>query len=557
MTTNIQCGKALGAASRLSPSPSRGGPGWGWCSFCRAYLLTPSPPNPPLEGEGFCRIHRFLSIGVFAAFLSACAVGPDYHRPDLAVPAAYKENADWHAADWTRAQPGDAIRRGAWWEVFGDATLNDLEQQIDVSNQSLKQAEAQYRQASAIVSGARANFFPTVGVSASGQRAGRYSTGSASSGGTVGSGTVDTSGSSHPTNTYSVPFTASWEPDLWGQVRRTVEGDVANAQASAATLESTRLSLHAQLAQTYFQLRIVDEQKRLLGETVVAYQKSLQLTQNQYDVGVAARADVVQADTQLKQAQVQAIDLGIARAQFEHAIALIVGKTPAEFSLVVEPLNAAPPSIPVELPSTLLERRPDVAVAERQAAAANAQIGVAEAAYFPNLILSATAGYQSSTFSNILAAPSRFWSLGAQLAETIFDGGAREAQVAQARAGFDAAAANYRQVALAAFQNVEDNLAALRILEAEAAAQAEAVKSAEQSLAIALNQYRAGTVSYLNVVTAQTTAYSNERNAITILGNRLNDSVALVKALGGGWDAKDLPAADAIDLHSTAPKPGG
>jgi NodT family efflux transporter outer membrane factor (OMF) lipoprotein len=254
---------------------------------------------------------------------------------------------------------------------------------------------------------------------------------------------------------------------------------------------------------------------------------------------------------------VQAIDLGIARVQFEHAIALLVGKTPAEFSLPIEPLKVSPPAIPVELPSTLLERRPDVAIAERQAAAANAQIGVAEAAYFPNLLLSATAGYQSSTFSSILAAPSRFWSLGAQLAETIFDGGAREAQVAQARAGFDAAAANYRQVSLAAFQNVEDNLAALRILEAEAAAQAEAVKSAEQSLAIALNQYRAGTVSYLNVVTAQTTAFGNERNAISILGNRLNDSVALVKALGGGWDANDLPAADAIDKHSTAPKPGG
>jgi NodT family efflux transporter outer membrane factor (OMF) lipoprotein len=475
----------------------------------------------------------------------------------LSVPAAYKENADWHPADWTRARPSDAIKRGAWWEIFGDATLNGLEEQIDVSNQSLKQAEAQYRQAAAIVSGARANFFPTVGVSASGQRAGRYTTGSASSGGTVGSGTVDTSGSSHPTNTYSVPFTASWEPDLWGQVRRTVEGDVANAQASAATLESTRLSLQAQLAQTYFQLRVVDEQKRLLDETVAAYQKSLLLTQNQYNVGVAARADVVQADTQLKQAQVQAIDLGIARAQFEHAIALLVGKTPAEFSLAVETLKVAPPAIPVELPSTLLERRPDVATAERQAAAANAQIGVAEAAWFPNLLLSATAGYESSTFSNILAAPSRFWSLGAQLAETIFDGGAREAQVAQARAGFDAAAANYRQVSLAAFQNVEDNLAALRILEAEAAAQAEAVKSAEQSLTIALNQYRAGTVSYLNVVTAQTTAYSNERNAISILANRLNDSIALVKALGGGWDVKDLPAADAIDRHSSAPKPGG
>jgi len=498
------------------------------------------------------RAARALAIGTICVLVAACALGPDYRKPDLAVPAAYKENVDWKPAT-----PGDALRRGACWEVFGDPLLDDLEKQVDVSNQSLKQAEAQYRQAAALVSGARANFFPTVGVSFSAQRAGRYGSGSVVSGGTViGGSTTGSSGSSHPTDTYSLPFTASWEPDLWGRVRRTVEGDVATAQASAATLESTRLSLQAELATTYFQLRVVDEQKRLLDDTVAAYQRALQLTQNQYNVGVVARADVVQAETQLKQAQVQAIDLGISRAQFEHAIALLIGKTPADFSLAAQPLKASPPGIPVELPATLLERRPDVAIAERQAAAANAQIGVAETAFFPNLTLSATAGFQSSTLSNLLTAPSRFWSLGPQLAETIFSGGAREAQVAQARAGFDAAAANYRQVALAAFQNVEDNLAALRILEAEAAAQADALKSAETSLAIALNQYRAGTVSYLNVVTAQTTAYSNERNAISILGNRLTDSVALIKALGGGWDAAQLPAAGDIDRHSQAPKPG-
>jgi NodT family efflux transporter outer membrane factor (OMF) lipoprotein len=477
-----------------------------------------------------------------SALVAGCSVGPDYHKPDLALPAAYKENANWKPA-----QPADALKRGAWWEMFGDSVLDDLERQVDVSNQSLKQAEAQYRQATALVSGARANFFPTVGVGLGVQRAGRYGNGSIVSGGTViGGGSNVNPKSSHPTNTYSLPFTASWEPDLWGRVRRTVEGEEANAQASAATLESTRLSLQAELAQTYFQLRVVDEQKRLLDDTVSAYQRSLQLTQNQYAVGVAAKADVVQADTQLKTAQVQAIDLGIARAQLEHALALLVGRTPAEFSLATQPLTVTPPAIPVELPSTLLERRPDVAIAEREAAAANAQIGVAKAAYFPNLTLSAQAGWESATFSDILAAPGRFWSLGAQLAETIFDGGAREAQVAQARAGFDAAAANYREVALAAFQNVEDNIAALRILEQEAAAQAEAVKAAETFLAISTNQYRAGTVSYLNVVTAQTTAFSNERNAISILGNRLTDSVALIKALGGGWDVSDLPAAGDI-----------
>jgi NodT family efflux transporter outer membrane factor (OMF) lipoprotein len=486
-----------------------------------------------------------------AATIAACAVGPDYHKPELAVPAAYKENADWQPAT-----PGDALKRGAWWEIFGDPLLNDLEQQVEVSNQSLKQAEAQYRQAAALVSAARANFFPTLAVDFSAQRAGRYGSGSIVSGGTVIGGGTSTgnSKSSHPSNTFSLPFTASWEPDLWGRVRRTVEGDVASAQASEATLESTRLSLHAELAQTYFQLRVVDEQKRLLDDTVVAYQRALQLTQNQYNVGVVARADVVQADTQLKTAQVQAIDLGISRAQFEHAIALLIGKTPAEFSLGAQALKVTPPGIPVELPATLLERRPDVAIAERQAAAANAQIGVAESAFFPNLTLSATAGFQNSTFSKLLTAPSRFWSLGPQLAETIFSGGAREAQVAQARAGFDAAAANYREVALAAFQNVEDNLAALRILETEAAAQAEAVTAAETSLTIALNQYRAGTVSYLNVVTAQTTAYSNERNAISILGNRLTDSVGLIKALGGSWDARELPVAGDIDRHCDAPK---
>jgi NodT family efflux transporter outer membrane factor (OMF) lipoprotein len=488
-------------------------------------------------------LHKSLSsIAIACLVVCGCTVGPDYERPDVAAPDAYKESANWKPA-----QPADAIQRGAWWEIFGDDTLNQLEQQIETSNQTLAQVEAQYRQATAMVSAARANFLPTLGVDLGAQRAGRYGTGSIVSGGTViGGGGVLNSGSSHPTNTYSLPLTASWEPDLWGRVRRTVEGEEASAQASAATLASTRLSLQAELAQDYFQLRVVDEQKRLLDDTVAAYQKSLQLTQNQYQVGVAAKADVVQADTQLKQAQVQAIDLGISRAQLEHAIAVLVGKAPADFSLAPQRLTTAPPVVPVAVPSTLLERRPDVAIAERQAAAANAQIGVAKSAYFPSLTLSASGGAQTSTFSDILAAPSRFWSLGAELAEAIFDGGAREAQVAQARAGFDAAAANYRGVVLAAFQNVEDGLAALRILEAEAVAQDEAVRSADESLRIVVNQYRAGTVSYLNVVTAQTTAYSNERNAIAILGNRLTNSVGLIKAVGGGWEASELPRPEEI-----------
>lgn len=497
-------------------------------------------------------MRKYIKIIVFAtaASLGACNVGPAYHRPDVAVPSAYKESVN---ADWARANPADALHRGAWWELFGDATLNDLEKQVEVSNQSLKQAEAQYRQAQAVVAGARSEFFPVVTVGAQATRSGRYgNSGSIVSGGTVigtDAGSTDPR-SSHPSNTYSLPFQASWEPDLWGRVRDTVSADVANAQASAATLESTKLSLQATLAQDYFQLRIVDEQKRLLDDTVVAYQRSLQLTQNQYNVGVVARADVVQADVQLKSAQVQAIDLGVSRTQLEHAIALLIGKAPADFSLSTEPLKIEPPRIPSGMPSQLLERRPDVAIAERQMAAANAQIGVADSAFFPSLTLNATAGYQSSSFSKWLTAPSRFWSLGPELAETLLDFGARRAQVNQAKAAYDANVANYREVALAALQNVEDNLSALRILEQEAAAQNEAVKAAQQSLTISLNQYRAGTVSYLDVVTAQTAAYSNQRNAISILGNRLNDSVALIKALGGGWTQTDLPTASGVE-HDT------
>jgi len=334
-------------------------------------------------------------------------------------------------------------------------------------------------------------------------------------------------------------------------VRRTVESSVANAQASAALLESTRLSLHAELAQDYFQLRSIDAQKKLLDETVAGYQRSLKLTENQYRVGVAARADVVQAQAQLKSAQAQAIDLGVGRAQLEHAIALLTGRAPADVAIAVKPLPAAPPAVPAGVPSELLERRPDVAQAERAMQSANAQIGVAKAAYFPNLTLSASGGFESSTLKKWLQAESGFWSLGASLAQTLFDGGLRRSQTASARAGYDAAVANYREVALAALQNVEDELAAVRIHEQEAAVQDEAVKASEDALRIASNQYRAGLVSYLDVVVAQNAAYANERAAIALRGNRLVDTVLLIKALGGGWDASTLPTAR--DLGSAAP----
>jgi NodT family efflux transporter outer membrane factor (OMF) lipoprotein len=496
--------------------------------------------------------YKTIAAAALAGVLSACAVGPNYQRPKVPGAADYADGAYKEQADWKPAQAADASERGNWWEIFGDPVLDELQQQIDVSNQSLKQAEAQYRQATALVESARASLWPTLSVSLSAIRSGRYSN---SSGNIVSGGTVIGGGAgSTISKSYQLPVAATWEPDLWGGVRRQVEGQVANAQASAATLADTRLSLHATLAQTYFQLRIADEQKRLLDDTVDAYQKALQLTQNQYNVGVAARGDVVLAQTQLKSAQVQAIDLGVARAQDEHAIAVLIGKTPAQFSLApVKGFAFAPPSIPPGLPSPLLERRPDVAVAERQAAQASAQIGVAAAAWFPSITLSASGGYSNSVWSNLLEAPSRYWSIGPRIAETLFDGGARRAQSAQARAAWDAAVANYRQVALAAFQNTEDQIAALRILEQEAQAQDEAVKLSEQSLKIATNQYRAGIVSYLNVITAQSTAYGNERAAIALLGTRLNDSIGLIKALGGGWQAKDLASTEA-EPYAKAPE---
>lgn len=485
---------------------------------------------------------RIVLLLYGVVLVGGCTLGPDYRRPPMTLPAAYAENADWQPA-----RPADHLPRGAWWTIFGDAMLNELEAELDAANPSLRQAEAQYRQAEATLAAARANLWPTLSAALSASRSGR---GAAGVSGSTSSTAGALSSPVRPIDSYRFDLTAAWEPDWWGRVRRTIEAETANAEASAALLEVTRLSLHASLAQAYFQLRIVDEQRRLLDDTVAAYRKSRALTENQYRVGVAARSDVVLADAQLKTAQVQAIDLGIGRAALEHAIATLIGKPPAEFHLEPRPLSITPPTIPVGVPSQLLERRPDIAEAERQVAAANAEIGVAESAFFPNLTLSASGGFETTRFATWLTAPSRVWSLGPALAETLFDAGARRAATAQARAAYEAAVANYRSVVLAALQNVEDELAALRILEQEAAAQAEAVAAAEESLRIVTNQYRAGTVDYLRVINAQTTAYANERNAIALLGSRLNDSIALIKALGGGW-ASDTPAVD--DERSRAP----
>src|SRR5438552_1058117 len=471
------------------------------------------------------RRRREASVVCAIAGLAACSVGPNYVRPPLETPSAYKE-----AQGWKQAEPRDERPRGNWWEAFNDPQLNALVTQVAITNQTIKAAEARVREARALTQAARAAFFPIVTANASATRSG-------SGGGTrsTSSGTTVTLGGVH--NNFNVALDVNWEIDLWGRVRRTVEASEASAQASVADLESAKLSAQALLAEDYFLLRVQDAQVRRLNDTVGAYQRSLQLTRNQYAVGVAARADVAQAETQLKSTQAQAIDAGVQRAQLEHAIAVLLGKAPADFSVAAESVPTEFPPIPPGLPSELLERRPDIAAAERRVAAANAQIRVAEAAFFPSLTLSATGGFQSSVLSQLFSLPSRYWSLGSALAQTIFDAGLRRAQTAQAIATYDENVANYRQTVLNGFLEVEDNLVALRILEQEASVQDEAVKSARESLAITLNQYRAGTANYLAVVVVQATALANERAALAIQSRRLSASVALIKALGGGWNA--------------------
>jgi NodT family efflux transporter outer membrane factor (OMF) lipoprotein len=476
--------------------------------------------------------------------LAACTVGPNYVRPTADTPAAFKEMEGWKTA-----QPRDQELRGKWWEPFNDPLLNNLEEQISISNQNLVQAAAQFRQARALVQSARAGYLPTVSGGASVTRAQ-----SSSNPGSQNQASVQSSRST--STNYSLSLDAVWEPDLWGRVRRTVESNEAGAQASAADLEALRLSIQAELAQNYFQLRALDAQKQLFDDTIAAYQRSLTLTQNQYTAGVVAKVDVIQAQTQLKTTQAQALDIGVQRAQLEHAIALLIGKPASNYSLAAAPLTASPPPLPGGLPSSLLERRPDIAAAERRMAAANAQIGVAEAAYYPSLTLSASGGFQSSSFSNWLTAPSRFWSVGPALAQTLFDGGLRRAQTDQAIAAYDANVAGYRQTVLNGFKEVEDNLAALRILEEEAAIQDEAVQNARQSVALTTNQYKAGIVSYLNVALVQATALANERTAVDVLNRRLAASVLLVKALGGGWNASDLPTPDELARGDSYPGKG-
>jgi NodT family efflux transporter outer membrane factor (OMF) lipoprotein len=469
------------------------------------------------------------------ALIAGCTVGPNYVRPSVEAPAAYKEaQVDGTGTVWKRAAPRDDIDRGKWWEIFGDRQLNVLAAQVEVSNQNVLQAEAQYRQAVALVRAARAAYFPTVTLDPSVTRSQQSRNGAVT-------------GAGERATLYLVPLSVSWEIDLWGRVRRSVESSEASAQASAGDLANMRLSMQSELVADYFQLRANDVQRKLVDETVAAYAKSLELTPLQLSQGVVGQANVDQAETQLKSTQAQAIDLGIQRAQLEHAIAVLIGKPPAELSVPVAPELAPPPLIPLTLPSELLERRPDIAGAERRVAAANAQIGVAEAAYFPSLGLSASGGFESAVLSSLFHSSSAIWSIGAVLSQTVFDGGLRRSQTEQARASTDAAVASYRQTVLAAFQDVEDNLAALRILADEAETQGDAVRAARNSLALTMDRYKQGVASYLDVVTTQTILLSNEVTAITIAGRRMAAAVNLVKGLGGGWHAADVALPTSAD----------
>ena len=475
-----------------------------------------------------------------AAVLSACTVGPDYVRPAVDMPKGYKEVPP-ASGPWKVATPLDQASRGQWWAVFDEPVLNGLEQQVAGSNQSLAAAEAQYRQARALAQAASSAYFPVVTAGASVSRFRR----SANAYGAIPS-------IAGPANDFALPLDVSWEADIWGRVRRSVESAQASAQAVAADVEAVRLSIQAELAIDYFLLRGIDSERDLLTRTIVAYAKGHELTVNRFEGGIASDADVAQAETQLRTAQAQAVDLRVQRVQLEHAIALLIGKAPAEFSLPMVDSNPLPPGVPPGVPSELLERRPDIAFAERQMAAANAQIGVAKAAFYPTLSLGAVGGFESSKASNWLSWPSRFWSLGPNAVITLFDANRRKAISDQAQAAYDGSVATYRQTVLTAFQDVEDNLAALGILAEESQVQDGAVKAAQRSLNLATNRYTAGAASYLDVVIAQTFALSNQRTALDISRRRMTASVRLIKALGGDWHVADLPTADAIASGSSA-----
>jgi len=505
----------------------------------RRAARSPLPPAYCLLPTAFCLL----------LFAGACTPGPKYAKPSAPTAPAYKELAPSSAgpqAEWNASQPQDKVIRGKWWEIFNDPQLNALEERVDVSNQNLKVAEAQFRQARDQIRIDRSRLYPTVsaGPSITGEQ---FSRNAPNAGPNYGQTQGD----------FVLPFDLSYEVDAWGRIHLTVQAATASAQASAADLETARLSIHAELAADYFSLRGLDAEKQLLDSTVVAYQRALDLTTNRYNGGLAAKVEVAQAATQLETTQAEAIDVGVQRAQFEHAIAAFVGQPASTFSVPVSPLDTPPPVIPVGVPSDLLQRRPDIAAAERRMAAANAQIGVAKTAYYPTLTLSAAAGLEGNSITNWFAWPSHLFAVGPTLLETLYDAGRRHAYTDQAWAAYDANVATYRQNVLTAFQEVEDNLAGLRILESESRKQSEAVKSAELSLALSMNRYKGGLVTYLEVITAQSAALGDEQTAVTLLTRRMNSAVFLIKALGGGWDVSKLPQVAGPGSPATGNGAGG
>jgi len=485
--------------------------------------MSPRPAAQPFRPA----VARATLTGCATAMLLclvACAPKTKYAAPSVEMAPAFKENANWKAP-----QPQDAQIRGAWWELFGDPQLSSLETRVDVSNQTLKAVDAQFAQARALVGGARANLYPQAGASPS------LSTVRLS-------GNRAVSSFHEAYGDFLLPGAVSYEADVWGRLHGLVEANRAFAQASAADLESARLSLHAELALDYLTLRGFDREQLLLNTTVEAYERALELTQNRFRGGLASQADVALAETQLETTRAQAVDVGVARSAVEHAIAALVGQPASTFSIPSSPLMLDPPAVPAGLPSSLLERRPDVASAERRVAAASAQVGVATAAYYPILTLSGGAGFESTSFGSWLASASNFWTAGPLALVNVFDAGRRRSAKAQALASYDQATASYRESVLDAFREVEDQLSALRVLDEEAAIQASAVAASERSLTLANNRYRGGVASYLEVITAQQAALANERAAVNILIRRMSATVLLLKGLGGGWNMSMLPA---------------
>lgn len=474
-------------------------------------------------------------------FAAGCTVGPKYRTPAAATPApTYKElppgGPSAQTGLWKPAQPSDTVIRAKWWEMYNDPQLNELEEKVNASNQTIAASFSSFMAARALVREARSAYFPTVGTSPSISELRELPLSASTTSNTTGSRFSE----------YILPFDASWVPDLWGRIRNTVKSNIYSAQASAADLENVRLTEEADLAFDYNELRGQDSLKQLLDSTVVAYQQSLELTQALYETGIDSDESVAQAETQLETAEASDTGVGITRAQYEHAIATLVGQPASEFSIPVRPLNATPPSIPVGIPSQLLERRPDIAASERLVAQANAQIGIATAAFYPNLTLAASGGFQNTSITDWLTWPSRVWSVGPTLAETIFEGGLRRATVQQFQANYDVTVADYRQTVLTAFQQVEDNLASLRILSQEIEQQDTAVRSAERNLSLATDRYRLGIDPYLNVLTAQTTLLNDQLTAVNLRISIMTASVQLIEALGGGWNSSQLPAPNAI-----------